>query len=663
MQKFQRQTLLFEDFTLDLTRGSLMRGAQEIKLRPKSFEVLRHLVENSGRLVSKEELIETAWPGTSVTDDSLVQCLIEVRRALGDSKQRIIKTVPRRGYLFAVEVRDDNSAADPPFFQEEIESFRVTIEEEESDDGVTSDGGEITASPVPRQLPAPVRGSHFSRRALVAVLGVLLMLSVALLLYRRFNNPPQNSSAPITSIAVLPFKNLSGDPANDYFCDGMTESLISALSKVQGLTLISRGSVFQFKGNEVDPREVGRQLGVDAMLEGSVMKSGETVRVEVRLVSAADGRVLWSSDPQERALQDIFGLQNEVARRVVAGLKVKLGREGDELLAKRYTDNVEAYLAYMKGRFFWNKRNGEGFSKAITYFQQAIDIDPNYALAYAGLADTYILKRVYALLQPGETLPQMERQARAAAEKALAMDDTLAEAHTSLGLIKATTGNDDAEIEKEYKRAIELNPNYATAHHWYALHLNDLNRFEEAIASIRRARELDPRSLVINSDLGIVFSSARKYDQAIEHFKKALEMDPDFPDAHSMLGWTYVRKGMYPEAIAEFERARALFGSPTSLLDGLIYAHGMSGNRAEARKLMDELMQLSKQQHTQIPWENWLNIHIGLGEHDKVFELLEQGYRDGLNVKRALDTPYADPLRSDPRFAALRQRVELKPDH
>jgi tetratricopeptide (TPR) repeat protein len=255
----------------------------------------------------------------------------------------------------------------------------------------------------------------------------------------------------------------------------------------------------------------------------------------------------------------------------------------------------------------------------------------------------------------------MEVKAKAAAEKALEIDDTLAEAHTSLGLIKATIVNDDAEIEREYKRAIELNPNYATAHHWYALHLNDLNRFDEAIAEIKRARELDPRSVVINSDVGIIFSSARKYDQAIEHFKKALEMDPNFPDAHAMLGWTYVRKGMYPEAIAEFEKARALFGSPTSQLDGLIYAYGMSGNRSEALKLLGKLNRLSKQQHTQIPWEHWLFIHIGLGDHDKAFELLEKAHREGWRVKRAFDTPYVDPLRSDPRFEELRRRVHMKP--
>lgn len=340
---------------------------------------------------------------------------------------------------------------------------------------------------------------------------------------------------------------------------------------------------------------------------------------------------------------------------------MQLGHKGEQQLAKRYTENIEAYQAYLRGRAFWNKRNGEGFSNAIAYFQQAIDIDPNYALAYAGLADSYILKRIYVLLQPGETLQQMEVKAKAAAEKALKIDETLAEAHASLGLIKAATVNDEADIEREYRRAIELNPNYAIAHHWYALHLNDLLRFDEAIAEIRRALEIDPRSLVINSDVGIIYTSARHYDQAIEYFKKAIEMGPNFPGAHSMLGWTYVRKGMYPEAIAEFEQARILFGSPTSQLDALIYAYGRWGKRSEALKVLDELTRLTKQQQAQILWENRLNIHIGLGEYDKAFAALEKAHKEELRVKRALVTPYVDPLRSDPRFPILCSKVGLAP--
>ena len=663
MQKLQHQTLSFGDFTLDLTRGCLLRGEEEVKLRPKSFEVLRHLVENSGRLVSKDELIKAVWPDTAVTDDSLVQCLIEIRRALADDSHGYIKTVPRRGYVFEAEVVKHDPAGRDVVYVEEVEGVRVAFEEEtDAEDAQAAiSSGDVLMVPQMASAGAPPGGIRRHNLALIVLVVSVLTLGL-FALYRQRARPAETSAAaPARSIAVLPLKNLTDDPANEYFSDGMTESLISALSKIEGLKVISRGSVFRFKGKETDPREVGRQLGVASVLEGSVRRSGDSVRVAARLVSTDDGRVLWASDTQDHTLGDIFALQDEVARRVVAGLRLKLGQEGEQRLAKRYTDNVEAYQAYLKGRYFWNKRTEEGFGKAITYFQQAIEIDPNYALAYAGLADSYILKRVFALLRPGETLQQMEAKGRAAAEKALEMDDTLAEAHTSLGLIKILTETDDAGIEREFRRAIELNPNYATAHHWYAHHLKDVGRFDEALAEIRRALEIDPQSLVINSDVGIIYTTGRQYDQAIEHFKKTMEMDPSYPDAHSMLGWTYVHKRMYPEAIAEFEKARELFGNPTSQLDGLIYAHAMSGNRSEALRVLSELKRLTKQHQTQVPWVNWVLIHIGLGEHGKAFEALEKARREGDNIKPFLNTPYVDPLRSDARFADLRRRVGLAP--
>ena len=656
--KSPQTAYLFGDFTLDLLTGCLLHHEVEIKLRPKSFDVLTYLVRNSGRLIPKEELIGAVWPDTFVTDDSLVKCLRDVRVALHDEAQTLVKTVPRRGYVFAFEVTEQPKAPAPT---PEAADFALPSVDQ-SDDG-SKQSGEARAMglepEVAEQKPDLTRGTRLVTMALI-VLGLLVLASAIPIVYRRSHTPPQNRSdpaAPVTSIAVLPFKNLCHDPGDDALVDGMTESLISALSKVQGLRVISRSSVFSFKGKEVDPREVGKTLGVETLLEGSVMKSGDTLRVGVQLVSTADGRVLWASDPQDRPLSECFSLQDDVVRQVVSGLRMTLGRESEQRMAKRYTENLEAYQAYLKGQFFLNKRNGDGLSIAITSFQQAIDIDPNYALAYAGLADSYILKRIYLLLERNETPQQMEEKAKTAAEKALELDDTLAEAHTSLGMIKSATEADGADIERTYQRAIELNPNYATAHHWYALHLNDRLRFDEAIAEIRRAQDLDPRSLVINSDIGIILSSARRYDQAIDQFKKAIELDPNFPDAHAMLGWTYVRKKMYSEGIAEFEIARKLFGSPISQLDAIIYAYGLSGKRNEALQVLAELGRLTKQNHAQLPWESWLFIHIGLGEHDKAFALLEKAHRERRGIKRALDMPYVDPLRSDPRFAELRRRV------
>jgi TolB-like protein/DNA-binding winged helix-turn-helix (wHTH) protein/Flp pilus assembly protein TadD len=658
--EMRKRYLLGGDLVLEPKARHLSKGGVPVHLTHKPFQVLLYLVEHHDRLVTRRELLDHFWEGRDVYDETLTKCVGAIRKALDDQTEgpRFIETHWSEGYRLVCKVVEEQLIpADSTVI--ETQGMKIVAEEEGNHNALLANQKIPPLDPLaaPLLLPEPKR---FPRQvSIVLTCAVIVLIAAALFLYRQRAGLSTHPLPPIRSIAVLPLKNLTNDPANEYFSDGMTDSLITALSKVDGLKVTSRGSVFGFRGKEVDPREVGRQLGVAAVLEGSVMKSGDTVRVGVRLVSAADGRVLWSSDPQDRAVGDIFAVQDEVARRVVAGLRLTLGGESEQRLAKRYTDNVEAYQAYLRGRYFWNKRNGEGFGKAIAYFQQAIEIDPNYALAYAGLADSYILKRIFALLQPGETLQQMEAKAKAAAEKALEIDDTLAEAHTSLAMIKAITANDEADVEREYKRAIELNPNYATAHHWYALHLDAMYRFDEAMAEIRRAREIDPLSLVINSDVGLVFSNARQYDQAIEHFKKAIEMDPNFPDAHAMLGWTYVRKGMYPEGIAEFEKARALFGSPTSQLDGLIYAYGMSGNRSEALKVLDKLKRLTRQHHTQIPWENWMVIQIGLGDHDKAFQVLEKAYQKGLNVKRLLYTPYVDPLRGDPRFQDLQRRVGL----
>ncbi len=678
MKRFESNTYEFGQFRLDATKRLLYRDGEAVPLTSKSFDILLELVLNREQVLEKAELMKRVWPDSFVEEGNLTQNISMLRKALGESpnEHRFIVTVPGRGYRFVASVDQPTEPLADPILERHAITEIIAEQEKSISNGERL---EVEHNPIQQRLDPGKQQPPASQQLLdnplsiprrkpagwagmmVIVVAVLALATIAGLAYRYLAGSSESHASPIRSIAVLPLKNLTGDPAQDYFSDGMTQSLIMALSnsKIEGLTIISYGSVSRFKGQDADPREVGKLLGVAAVLEGSVRKSSDSVRVAVRLVSVADGQVLWARDTHERALGDIFALQDEIARKVVGGLRLKLGHEGDQQLAKRYTENVEAYEAYMRGRFFWNKRNGEGFGKAIAFFQQAIDIDPNYALAYAGLADSYILKRIYALLQPGETLQQMETKAKAAAEKALAIDDTLAEAHTSLGMIKANTENDEANIEREYKQAIELNPNYATAHHWYALHLNDEGRFDEAIAEIRRALEIHPLSLVINSDVGIIFSSARQYDNAIEQFKKAMEMDPSFPDAHAMLGWTYVHKRMYPEAIAEFEKARALFGSPTSQLDGLIYAYGMSEKRSEALKVLDKLKRLTRQHHTQIPWENWLLIHIGLGEHDKAFEVLEKAYQEGLSVKRLLITPYLDPLRSDPRFLDLVRRVEL----
>ena len=447
---------------------------------------------------------------------------------------------------------------------------------------------------------------------------------------------------------------LTGDPANEYFSDGVTESLLTSLSKIDGLKVISRGSVFRFKGQEVDPREVGKQLNVAAVLEGSVRRDENSVRVAVRLVSAEDGRVLWASETYERTLRDIFALQDEIARQVTTGLRFKLSGENAQQLTRRYTDNVEAYQLYLKGRFFWNKRTQEGLRKGIEYFEQAIKLDPSYALAYAGLADSYNVMGSLGLIKPQEEYAKVE----AAACKALEIDETLSEAHTALAWVRFQQW-DWTGAEAEFKRAIELNPNYATAHQWYAEYLTAMARFDEALAEIGRAQQIDPTSLVINTIVAQTYLNARQYDEAIEQCHKTLELDPSFELAYIYLGNAYIEKGMYEEALAEYQKAKQLEGTPAMLaLTGITYAR--SGNREGARRALHELMAVSKQKYD--PSFNIARIYANLGDRDEAFKWLEKLFdeRSGALIFLKVD-PQLDKLRTDPRFTDLVRRVGLTP--
>lgn len=640
MQRLQHQTLSFDDFTLDLARGCLLRGVEEVKLRPKSFEVLRLLIENSDRLVSKAELMQTVWPDSFVTDDSLVQCLIEIRRALADDSHRYIKTVPRRGYIFRAEVLRHDLAQREVVDTGEVEGVSVTIEDDAP--GLAPARDKVTGGPT-RTL------------VLIAVTLSIALVAVVLFISLRRKTQPQNQSPPIRSIAVLPLKNLTDNPANEYFSDGITESLITALSKIKGLKVISRGSVFRFKGRETDPREAGKVLGVEAVLEGSVRKDANSVRAVVRLVSVEDGHVLWTGDTYDHALGDIFALQDEIARSLARGLRVKLSSEGESALAHRYTGDIEAYELYLKGRFFWNKRTEEGLQKSVEYFELAIARDPKYALAYAGLSDSYALLNLYGSAQQKDAFPQ----AKAAAEKALAIDETLAEAHNALAYVKEQYEWDWAGAEREYKRAIELDPNYATAYQYYSEYLALLGRTEESVAHIKRAHELDPLSLIINTELGYPHFCARRWDEALGYYRKALEIDPDFHFAVFYVARCYVQKGEFDEAIAESRRAVALSGGSALTVAGLGYAYAAAGRKGEAREVLRDLTSRSGRRYV----SSYLiaTLYAGLGENDRALTWLEKAYeeRDYLLVMLRIDARL-DGLRTDPRFTDLLRRVGLQ---
>jgi serine/threonine protein kinase/Flp pilus assembly protein TadD len=460
----------------------------------------------------------------------------------------------------------------------------------------------------------------------------------------------------IQSVAVLPLADLSDQqPAPDYFADGMTEALITDLAKIKALRVISRTSVMQYKGVQRPLPQIARELNVDAVVEGSVLRSGKRVRITAQLIDAATDQHLWA-ESYERDLRDVLSLQGEVARAIANDIQVKLTPQEQARLVSARSVDPEAYQLYLKGRFYWSKRTEAGLKNGIEYFHQAIDLDPNYALAYAGIADCYSLLGwdLFGPLPPREALPI----AKAAARKALETDDSLAEAHNSLAWTKLAFDWDWTGAEREFKRAIELNPGYAITHHWYAECLAGMGRYAEALAEIRQAQELDPLSLIISSIVGWVLYFDRKNDQAIAEFRKTLELDPNFWVAHWTLGRAYEQKAMFTEAIAEIQKAIDFSGSSPLSLAALGHTYAVSGRRAEAERVLNQLKDSSKQ--TYISPYGIAAIHAGLGEKDQAFLWLEKAYeeRSGWLIWLRAE-PGSDPLRSDPRFQDLLRRIGL----
>lgn len=465
----------------------------------------------------------------------------------------------------------------------------------------------------------------------------------------------RRSRKAINSLAVLPLANASADATTEYLSDGITESIINSLSQLPSLRVMASSTVFHYKGQETDPLTLGRDLGVRAVLTGRVLQLGDTLVIRTELVDVADGAQLWG-EQYHRKLTDILAVQDEISREISEKLRMKLTGEEKKRLTKRHTENAAAYQLYLKGRYYWNRRTEEGFKKAIDFFNQAIEEDSAYALAYAGLADCYALlgSDEYGALPAQEAMPK----AKAAAVKALEIDDTLAEAHTSLAYVTWVYEWDTVGAEREYKRAIELNPNYATAHHWYAIsYLTALGRHQEALAEMKRAHELDPLSLIINSAVGWAFYFARQYDRAIEQYQKTLELDPNFSVARAKLAWAYEQKSMYEEATAELQQAVNLSRDRTWVAS-LGYTYAVSGKREETQKVVNKLKELSEQQH--VPPYDIALIYAGLGDKDRAFEWLTRACeeRSSWLVWLRVD-PRFDSLHVDQRFTDLLRHVGL----
>jgi eukaryotic-like serine/threonine-protein kinase len=519
-----------------------------------------------------------------------------------------------------------------------------------------------SAAPTATTAPAPARRAHSPTRRAASVSGITLFVIVGLVValnIRGWRNRLLNgaSTPRIESLAVLPLANFSRDPDQDYFADGMTEALITNLSRVSALRVISRTSVMQYKGAKKPLPQIAKELQVDAVVEGSVERSGNRVRISAQLIHAATDAHLWA-DSYDRELRDVLALQSEVAQAIASEVNAKVTAEERVRLASTHPVNPEAYEAYLRGRFYQNKRTESALRKSVEYFQQAIQKDPSYALAHAGLADSYTLlgQLLYAVLPPSETMPK----SKAAALWALQIDNTLSEARTSLAYIELIYDWDWVKSEEDFKRAIEFNPNYAQAHHWYALYLGVMGRQLESIAEMKRAQKLDPLSSIVNTSVGWMLYYSRRYDEAIGQFRKVLELDPDFFVTHWELGLAYEQKGMYEESRSEFERARTLSPDNPVILASLGYVDAVSGRRTEALEILNELGKLSKQRFVS-PYVIG-ELHVGLGANDEALNWFEEAYhqRDNWLIFLKVD-PRLDALRSSARFQALLSRLGLTP--
>jgi DNA-binding winged helix-turn-helix (wHTH) protein len=582
----------FDDFRILTAERVLLRDGKAVALAPKVFDLLLILVEKSGHLVEKAELMEKVWPETYVEENNLTVNMSALRKTLGQSRngQQYIETVPKRGYRFVANV-----------------------------------------SKVPEENDRQVEHE----------LGALYQADETVVPYKIIN-----------SVAVLPLVNVRDDANLEYLSDGITQSIINSLSQLPRLKTMARSTVFRYKGQKVDPLEAGREMGVRAVLVGSVLQLNDNLIINAELVDVADGSQIWSEQYNRRIL-DILTAQEEISREVSERLRLKLTIEERMRLAKRYTENIEAYHLYLKGLYFWSKYNKEETIKSIEYYQQAIAIDPTYALAYAGIAESYYaLSSVY--LPPREAMPK----ARAAVMKALEIDETVAEAHFTLGIIRSFYDWDWAGAERAFKSSIHFNPGNAKAHQRYCHFLNLMGRFDEAMVEIKLAHELDPLSLPINVSIATTFYLMGRYDRAIEQCQSTLELDPNFRIGHFILGQVYMSQGRLSEAVEEFQKGNLLEENTVGLgYLGRLYA--MIGKRSEALRILDRLNELSMRDYIS-PYRRAL-IYADLGEMDKAFQWLEKSYLDRSEEMAWLNVnPTLDNLRADPRFTDLLRRIGFR---
>ena len=629
----------FDVFDLDLRAGTLRKHGLRVRLQEQPFQILAMLLEHAGEVVTREELRKKLWPVDTFVDfdHGLNKAVNKIREALGDSAEspRFVETVTRRGYRFISQVTFVNEA---PLNRSEA-----------------AVGGGFANVKEDSRVAAhaePSSGNGRQRPLTWKVAGIAAILILAIL--AAWMAPSRNrASSHIGSLAVLPLESLSSDASQDYFADGMTDELITDLGQIGALRVISRTSVMLYKRARKPLPQIARELNVEAVVEGTVLRFGNQVRISAQLIRASDDKHLWAQS-YEGDLRDALDLQKKVASTIADQIRISLTPREQAVLRDAKPVNPEAFEAYLRGRYFWNKRTADGLKKAIDYFNEAIEKDPNYGQAYTGLADSYALlgNSDFAVLTP----QQAYLKAKAAATKALELDNSLGEAHTSLAFCLGLFEWNWEAAEKEFQEAIALNPGYATAHQWYALQLSVMGRHREAIAEMSKAESLDPLSLIISADMADVLFAAHQYEDSMQQSRKAINMDPHFAIAHFELGQALAQKKMHKEAIEELQKASELSGGDATCVSVLAYAYVVSGRRKEALKLMNDLKSQSNRSFS-------YGVHIALiqtslDEKDQAMASLEEAYTERFDAL-ALRSPAFDPLRSDPRFGDLLRRMGL----
>ncbi len=618
----------FGRFRLKVAERVLLREGELVPLTPKVFDILVTLVENGGQVVAKDDLMKRVWPNTFVEEGNLTQNISLLRKALGETPggAQFIETVPRRGYRFVAETKQSWADAEPAGNGHKEHSLETSIETP------------VVSTPNTTSQLARIR-----RTPLFAVVAGLVVVGIIGLVYFTSWGKAENS---IQSIAVLPFIDESADPDAQYINDKIAESLINSLSKLPQLRVVPRSVVAGYKGKEIDPRKVGEELNVRAVVTGRIRRHGDIINIQADLIDLQNVAQLWGQH-YDHKVSDVLLVQDDISRDIFENLRVKLNVEEKKQL--------EAYRLYLKGRNAWNKRTSDALQEAIDFFNQAIAIDPNYGAAYAGLADCYNMLVVYGRLEPKAGFPK----AKEAAERALEIDESSAEAHSSLAFIKFRWDWDRSATEREFQTAIKLKPAYAPAHQWYSSYLVAVERFDEAIAEAKRTEELEPLSFVASSHLGWIYYLAGQNDKAIEQCRKILERDPSSFPARRYLGLAYEAKGMYSEAIAEFQTGVKLSGSPL-MLALLGHAYASSGKTAEAKQVLSDLEQLQGQRYVS-PY-TVAAIHAGLGDQEQAFKWLETAVeeRDIWLMNLKVDPVFAK-LRSQRKFTDILARIRLRP--